>query len=59
MKKLKASYVKRRQLKESIIIIQNVIENGKNGYSEIESSKVRMLRYESESLVSYNKIMGK
>jgi hypothetical protein len=59
MKKLKESYVKRRELKESIIIIQNIIEHNKNGFVEIEASKVRMERYKTESLVSYNKIMGK
>jgi DNA repair ATPase RecN len=57
-KRLKELYKQRRVFKEDAIVFRNILENGKDALSEIISSETRVARYEAESIVSLNKLIG-
>lgn len=57
-KKLKALYQQRRVFKEDAIVLRNILQNNKEALSEIASSASRVARYEAESIVSLNKLIG-
>lgn len=55
-KKLKVMYKFRREIKESSIILQNILKNGKEPSEEIASSYARITRYEAEAIASFKKL---
>jgi DNA repair ATPase RecN len=57
-KHLKDLYRLRRQHKENIILLKNIIEHRKNSKDEFKESDTRLARYKRESENSYKKFLS-
>ena len=56
-KQLRLLHAERRILKENVIIIENILKNGKNPDDEISNSQKRNARYEQEAAYCLNNFL--
>lgn len=57
-KRLKELYRQRRELKENLIILENVFQNKKDPAGELKNSEARLAKYKAEADASYQRLFA-